>query len=66
MHELAFCSPFPMEGYLVQSRYSGDGLGPALSYVSDFVDSPREISPSLRNRWGWGEGGVVGGLGLVC
>ena len=30
----------------------GEGLGPAPSDVTDFVNFPRKVSPSLRSRWG--------------
>ena len=36
----------------------GEGFGPTSSDVTDFVDSPWEASPSLRNEWG--KGGEVG------
>ena len=66
--ELALWSPFPMEGYLAQPRYSGEGLGPASIDVTDFVDSPWDASHSLRNRWEWGEQeeGREKELELVC
>ena len=43
-----------MEGYLAQPRYRDEGLGPASSNLTDFVDSPWEASPSLRSGWGGG------------
>ena len=54
-----------MKGYLAQPRYREEGLGPASSDMTDFVDSPWEASHSLRN--GWGVGGREGegtGIGI--
>ena len=45
-----------MEGYLVQPRYRGEGLGPASGDVTEFVDSPQAASPSLGGEWGVGLG----------
>lgn len=38
-----------MGGHLAQSRYSGEGIGPASNDVPDFIASPCEALPSLRN-----------------
>ena len=54
-------------GYLAQPRYRREGLGPASSNVTDFVDSPWEASPSLRSRLGRRWGGQEGegtGIGM--
>ena len=40
-----------MEGYFASPRYRGEGLDPASSYMTDFVDFPWEASSSLRTGW---------------
>lgn len=54
VHDLALQSPFPMNGYLAQPRQSEEGLGPALSNVTAFVDFEWVLSSSLRSECGWG------------
>lgn len=49
-----------MEGYLAQLRYREDSLGPALSDITDFVDSPNPseewMESEVGERWGkWKE-----------
>lgn len=51
MHELVFWSPFSVEGISVQPRYRREGLGPASSGVTDFVDSLWDASSFLRSGW---------------
>lgn len=52
MHEQALWSPFPIEEFLAQPSYRGDGIGPDSDDVTDFVDPPWEASPSLGSGWG--------------
>lgn len=56
---------------ILRSLDMGQGFGFASSDVTEFIDSPQETSPSLRNRWemGWQEVGGEGSErepGLVC
>lgn len=61
--ELALWSPFPINGYLAQPMCRRDGLDPASSDVTDFVDSPWESLPPLKHfcGWGWEKVGKAGG-----
>ena len=45
-----FVAHFSLEGYRVQPRYSGEGLGPSSEHVLDFVGL--KAFPSLRSEWG--------------
>lgn len=49
-----------MEEYLSHSRYRGEGIDPASSNETDFVDNPQEASSALRSgrRWGGEKVGV--------
>ena len=40
-----------MEGHLAQPRYRKEGLGPASSVVTDFVDSPWSHGLTLSEKW---------------
>lgn len=62
-----------MEGYLTQPRFGGRGIGSGLSFMTDFVDSPWEVSPSeewmgdgVGRRWEEGEDRRERELRLVC
>ena len=52
-------------GFFAHPRYRREGLGPASSDVTDFVDYRYEASPSIRSGWkwvGWEKVGEIGGL----
>lgn len=72
MHELAFRSPLPLVGYLIQPDLGRRGLILPQVGIPDFGDSLREALSYLRSRWdgvergGEGEKRREGELGLGC
>lgn len=52
MSELAFWSPFSLDGFLARLRYRRKCLGPASKTSARLVDSLWEELPTLRSGWG--------------